>query len=195
MPRIARVVLPGIPHHLTQRGNGHRDVFRGDEDRRLYLDLYRKYSARYQVRTWGYCLVSNHVHLVAVPEREDSLAKALGRTHADYARYFNVRHGGSGHLWESRFFSCPLEGDHVWAALRYVERNPVQGGMVREAGHGRWSSTRAHILGADPDGFLAMDAWRDVFWTRRLAQRPRRSAERGLRAPIAPRHDVRSPAQ
>jgi putative transposase len=149
---------------VTQRGNGRQDVFRCDEDRRLYLDLYRRYTTRYGVTTWGFCLMSNHVHLLAVPEREDSLARSLGRTHSDYARYFNVRHGSSGHLWESRFFSCPLGGDHTWAALRYVERNPVSASMVSRAEDWRWSSARAHIHDSDPDALLVMDPWRAAFF-------------------------------
>ena len=177
MPRIARVVAPGFPHHITQRGNGRQDVFRCDEDRRLYLQLYLEFAARFRLVTWGFCLMSNHVHLLGVPEREESLAKTLGRTHSAYARYFNLRYGKCGHLWEARYFSCPLEGDHVWAALRYVERNPVQAGMVREAGAWRWSSARAHIAGLDPDGFLTMGPWREVYdcetWREQLGGQPR----------------------
>jgi putative transposase len=120
--------------------------------------------------------MDNHVHLLALPERTESLSKALGRAHSEYARYFNIRYGKCGHLWEARYFSCPLGGSHIWAALRYVERNPVQAGMVREPHDWRWSSARAHIAGEDPGGFLAMDSWREMYdgetWQMELAPRP-----------------------
>jgi putative transposase len=163
MSRIARVVVPGIPHHITQRGNSRQDVFHCDEDRRLYLKLYTEYAKRFSLATWGWCLMDNHVHLVGVPERQESLARTLGRAHADYSRYYNLRYGKSGHRWEARFFSCPLEGQHSWAALRYVERNPVEAGMVRDAADWRWSSARAHATGQDPDGFLTMASWSSEF--------------------------------
>ena len=163
MSRIARVVVPGIPHHITQRGNSRQNVFRCDTDRRVYLDLYREYSARFRLATWGYCLMDNHIHLLAVPERQTSLAKTLGRLQSDYARYFNVRYGKCGHLWEARYFSCPIDDDRVWTALRYIERNPVQAGMIDDAVDWRWSSARAHAIGEDPERFLSMAAWRDIY--------------------------------
>jgi len=185
MSRIARVVVPGLPHHITQRGNGRQDVFRCDEDRQLYLELFLEYSERYRLDTWGFCLMTNHVHLLAVPERPNSLAKAIGRAHADYSRFFNVRYGRSGHLLEARYFSCPVEGPQIWAALRYIERNPVDAGIVGEPQDWRWSSARAHLSLAQPDGFLSMTAWRQSFdsesWRAELARGHDEDAARGLR--------------
>ena len=111
MSRIARIVLENIPYHVTQRGNGRQRVFFDAQDYRLYLDLLRSYAEDAQLRLWAYCLISNHVHLIAVPECADAMASALGRTHADFARHFNLRGRTCGHVWQARF-SCPLEAGH-----------------------------------------------------------------------------------
>ena len=100
---------------------------------------------------------------VAVPERPDSLARGLGRTHFRYARAVNRRHERSGHLWQNRFFSCLLEGEHFWRALRYVERNPVRAGLVRRAWRYGWSSAAAHCdAGEDPAGLVDAARWREL---------------------------------
>jgi putative transposase len=105
MPRFARVVVPGCPHHITHRGNRRDEVFFGDEDRAEYLDILLDYTRQYGVDIWGYCLMSNHVHLIGVPEREESLALAIGRAHMKYARHANRRQRWWGHLWANRFYS------------------------------------------------------------------------------------------
>ena len=162
MPRLARVVAPGVPHHVTQRGNNRQDVFFVDDDRRAYLDVLAEQAERFELRVLGYCLMTNHVHLVVVPEREESLAKAVGRTHWLYTQAVNRLHGRSGHLWQNRFHSCPLDPAHTWAALRYVERNPVRARLVRRAWRYEWSSAGAHVDGADASGLLDMVAWGQV---------------------------------
>src|SRR5215467_9003317 len=129
MPRSKRIVVPGLPHHITQRGNGRADVYDSDSDRTVFLDLLASYSRQYRLTVWGYCLMSNHFHLIAVPSHEDSIAKVIGRLEADYARYLNVRRGASGHLWQARYHSVPMDLPYCWRALAYVERNPVRAGM------------------------------------------------------------------
>jgi putative transposase len=160
MPRMARVVAAGVPHHITQRGNNRQRIFDSDQDRLLYLKLLGEYSARHGLRLWGYCLMDNHVHLIAVPQGADSLARTLRQTHADYARYANVKRRSSGHFWQNRYFSCALERGHSWRALAYVERNPVRAGMVAEAGEWRWSSARAHLGEVDAGWWLDLSGWR-----------------------------------
>jgi len=162
MPRIARVVIPGLPHHLTQRGNNRQDVFFVDDDRRAYLELLREQAERFGLRLVGYCLMTNHVHLIAIPEREDSLAKAVGRTHWLYTQHVNRLHGRSGHLWENRFHSCPLDKAHLCAVMCYVERNPVRAKVVRRAWRYAWSSASAHVEGEDRSGLLDSDFWREI---------------------------------
>lgn len=118
MSRFARVVAPGCPHHITHRGNRRDDVFFSDEDRADYLEILLDYTRRYGVEVWGYCLMTTHIHLVAVPEREDSLGLAIGRAHMKYARHANRRQRWWGHLWANRFYSTPLDEGHCWTALK-----------------------------------------------------------------------------
>jgi putative transposase len=159
MARSSRAVAVDVPHHVTQRGNGRRDVFFADRDREVYLHAFFDYAARYSLRVWGYCLMSNHVHFVVVPERERSLARVFGCTHSDYARYANLALGSCGHLWQARFYSCPLDARHAWQALAYVESNPVRAGLVEEAEAYRWSTAAAHCQ-EDGDGRLDWEEWR-----------------------------------
>jgi len=192
MARIARVALEGVPYHVTQRGNGRQQVFFADEDYRLYLDLLRLNAERHRLQIWAYCLMPNHVHFVAVPERAAALAKTFGRTHADYARHFNLQQRSCGHVWQARFFSCPLGGAHLWLAMAYVERNPVRARLADEAEAYRWSSAEAHLTGYDAARLVSMEAWRKQYTVERwrevlrtsfaeeaLAERLREATARG----------------
>jgi len=154
MPRLPRIVVPEIPHHVTQRGNNKQDVFFVDDDKRVYLELLHAQSERYGFRIYGYCLMTNHVHVIGTPASEDSLAKALGRTHFLYTQYVNRMHGRSGHLWQNRFYSCAMDEEHSLKALCYVELNPVRAGMAAHAWEYPWSSARAHC-GDTPDSEAA----------------------------------------
>lgn len=153
MPRFARVVVPECPHHVTHRGNRRDTVFFSDKDRAEYLDILLDYTRQYGVKIWGYCLMTNHVHLVAIPTQEDALALALGRAHMKYARHANRRQQWWGHLWANRFYSTPLDEAHCWTALKYLENNPVRAGLCDTAWEYPWSSARAHVLG-DPHPVL-----------------------------------------
>ena len=161
MPRSARIVIPGIPHHIVQRSNRREDIFLIDSDRRTYLSILKSQIEKYGLTVHGYCLMANHVHLVATPEREDSLAKAIGRTHHLYSARFNAKKGQSGHAWHSRFFSCPLDERHLLAALIYTDRNPVRAGVVSHAHMWPWSSARAHQGLQDPNEITDMGWWRN----------------------------------
>lgn len=147
MARIARVVVPGVPHHITQRGNRGQEVFFREEDYARYLDLMADWCDRCGVSVWAYCLMPNHVHLIAVPSDETGLARAVGEAHRRYTRHVNAREGWTGFLWQGRFASYPMDEAHLLAAARYVERNPVAAGLVRRALDYRWSSARAHLAG------------------------------------------------
>jgi len=160
MPRIARIVIPGLPHHVTQRGNNRHTVFHTRDDYRHYLALMTEQVRRWPVQVAGYCLMPNHAHLVLTPQCEDGLARAVGRTHFRYTQYYNVTHQHSGHLWQNRFFSCVLDEAHSWAALRYIERNPVRAGLVACAEEWPWSSAAAHLGQDDPTGLLDLATWR-----------------------------------
>jgi putative transposase len=160
MPRNARVVAPGLPYHITQRGTNRERVFFTIADRKLYLQLIEESQAEAGVRVLAYCLMTNHVHFIVVPEREDSLALLFGRANGRYAQATNIRKGRSGHLWQARYHSCPMSDSHLWVGLRYVEENPCRAGMVKEAVEYRWSSASTHLLGApDPSGILDSAFW------------------------------------
>ena len=159
MPRTARVVLAGYPHHVTQRGNNRQDVFLAPEDRRRYLAFLRQQCDRHGIAVSGYCLMTNHVHLVLTPPTSKSLAPAVGQTTLRYALYFNAKYDRVGHLWQDRFYSCALGEDYLLAVLGYVERNPVAAGLVTHAWQYEWSSARAHVGGNDPAGLIDRERW------------------------------------
>ena len=159
MPRSSRVVIAGCAHHVTQRGNNRQDVFFVDDDRRLFLGFLAEAAERFDLVVDGYCLMTNHIHLVVTPNHETSLGEALKRTNQLYAQYVNRFHGRSGHLWQDRFFSCPLDVVHYWRVLVYIERNPVRARLCRKAWRWPWSSAAAHCEGKDPTGLLDLAEW------------------------------------
>lgn len=164
MGRFARAVIAGVPHHLTQRGNARRIIFAADGDRLTYMALLRHYSDLYGLSLLGYCLMSNHVHLIVVPQTQDALAQVLKQAHGRYAGYWNAQWSSSGHVWQGRFYSCPLDESHLWQALRYVELNPVRAGMVSAAEQWQWSSAAAHCGAAAAEGALQVERWAER-WT------------------------------
>jgi putative transposase len=134
MPRIARVIATGYPHHITQRGNNRATVFFDDEDRQTYLKLLAGYAEKHHFQIWAYCLMDNHAHLLAVPEAETSLARGIGLTNQVYTQYLNRKLNQSGRIWQNRFFSCVVENNqYLWAVARYIERNPLKVGLVESA--------------------------------------------------------------
>ena len=149
MARIARIVLPGYPHHVTQRGNRRQPVFFSDDDYRTYRAMMAKACRVVGTEVWAYCLMPNYVHLILVPSQTDGLRAALGEAHRRYTRKINFRHGWRGHLWQERFHSFPMDEPHLLAAVRYVELNPVRAGLVGQAEDWPWSSASAHLAGAD----------------------------------------------
>jgi putative transposase len=155
MARLPRVVLPGIPHHVTQRGNRRERTFFEEGDYALYLDLLADAAARAQVAIWGYCLMPNHVHIIAVPADEDGLRRTFRYVHRHYTGYINARLRVTGHLCQGRFSSVAMDEPHLVSALRYVALNPVRARLVDRAQDWRGSSTAAHIAGKD-DGFVTV---------------------------------------
>lgn len=162
MPRNARCVLPGIPYHVTQRGTDRQRVFFLNSDREMYLRLLSRNLSGARVRVLAYALMTNHIHAIVIPERSDSLAVLFRRVHGRYAQYVNTRRGRSGHLWQGRFYSCPLDGAHLATALRYVEENPCRAGIAERPEKYRWSSAAAHF-GVRGDEYNLIDL---PFWER-----------------------------
>ena len=149
MARIARVVAPGGAHHVTQRGNRRQQTFFCDNDYRAYLELIAQWCSRCAVEIWAYCLMPNHVHLVAVPESEDGLRRAIGEAHRRYTRLINFREGWRGHLWQGRFASYVMSERYLLAAVRYIEMNPVRAELVDRLEEYPWSNAAAHTLGRE----------------------------------------------
>jgi putative transposase len=177
MPRNARCVLPGIAYHVTQRGVACCDVFFSQADRASYLRLAAEQRQEAGVRVLAWCLMSNHVHWVVVPERADSLAVLFRRVHGRYAQYLNVRRARNGHLWQNRFFGCPVAAERELTSLRYVEWNPVRAGMVDAPDDWRWCSARAHVLGPEAEEFPVLDwsYWRErggAAWWKEMLSHP-----------------------
>lgn len=187
MPRKPRFVAPGLPHHITQRGNNRQPVFFTEKDRLAWLERLFDYFGKHEIPVLAYCLMNNHVHIVAVPPDQESLAKAMGRLQSDFSRAANFLRNGCGHLWQERFYSSALDEAATMAVMAYVERNPVRAGMVSEAWRYPWSSAAVHLNGHDPadridltlwSQFYTPERWREVLrfgideeaWLERLRQ-------------------------
>jgi putative transposase len=149
MARLPRLVLPGVPHHITQRGNRREKTFFEDSDYALYLDLLADAASRATVEIWSYCLMPNHVHIVATPTDEDGLWRTFRYVHRHYTGFINARMRVTGHLWQGRFSSVAMDEMHLVAALRYIALNPVRARLVGQAQEWEWSSTRALVAGKD----------------------------------------------
>ena len=145
MTRLARVVAPDCPHHITQRGNRRQRTFFDDQDYLRYLAYLYEACTEVQLEVWAYCLMPNHVHLIAVPKSSDDLSLAIGKAHRRYTLNVNFRMGWSGCLWQGRYASFPMDETYLLAAARYVELNPVVSNFVQRPEDYRWSSARHHL--------------------------------------------------
>jgi putative transposase len=186
MARLARVVVPGIPHHVTQRGNRRQKTFFCAGDYHRYRATLSLAKHRWNVGVWAYCLMPNHVHLVLVPSSRESLSRAVGELHQKYTRAVNKREGWTGCLWQGRYFSFPMDEEYLLRAVRYVLLNPVRAGLVEKAADWPYSSVRSHLEGrrdgvvdpgplrervSDWDGLLQADLPSDECEELRLHQR------------------------
>ena len=164
-----------MPHHVTHRGNNRQDIFFTDDDRRAYLSFLGRWSVEYRLRVEGYCLMSNHVHLIVTPREEDSLARTLGVVHMVYTRYVNRLHEREGHLWQNRFYSHAMDDVHYLSAMRYVECNPVRAGLVQVPSSYAWSSASVHAGEHQATGVLDMRRWKrlanGIKWNEFLGER------------------------
>ena len=152
MPRIARAVAKGYPHHIIQRGNNREVVFYDNEDKKLYLALLEKYAEKRDSLVMAYCLMSNHVHILIRPRSEEALSKTMQGVTLCYSQYANRKYGRSGRLWESRYHSCIVDQEkYLWAVARYIEQNPVRAGMERKSEEYSYSSARAHVKGMEDE--------------------------------------------
>jgi putative transposase len=147
MARLPRLVIPGIPYHVTQRGNRRQQTFFEEADYSLYRDLLAQSAEKAGAEIWCYCLMPNHVHIIIVPSDEDGLRRTFADTHRRYTGYINARNRWTGHLWQGRFGAVAMDEAHLAAAVRYVSLNPVRAKLVARAADWRWSSVAAHLAG------------------------------------------------
>ena len=159
MARIARVVVPGVGHHVTQRGVRSMNIFWDDEDKESYIDILSNLSKEGGLDVHAYCLMDNHIHLLVVPESDTSLSRVIGEAHRLYTRKINFRHKVRGHLFQERFFSCPLDESHYIATARYIEQNPVRAKMCGKAWDYVFSSARYHVGEVSHDKLLTKLDW------------------------------------
>ena len=190
MPRFARVVIPQCPHHVTQRGNERRDVFFADADRDVYLGLLRRYGSLYEVDVLGFCLMTNHVHLVLQPQRIESLARLLREVQMRYSQYRHAVEGCSGHLWQCRYYFCPVESERLGSVMRYVELNPVRAGhrdrgvpiLLEQCRGPPWPW---RFLGSARDGRLGKAYWSVEEWATVLREGADERRPNSARQPTA----------
>ena len=172
MPRIARVVAVDYPHHITQRGNYQQKTFKNKKDFLRYLKWVEEYCQKYLLSLLAYTLMPTHVHFIGIPRKEDSLAKSFKAIHGRYAQFFNRKHNQRGHLWQDRFYSCVLDEKHLYFGVKYVERNPVEAGLVKKPWDWKWSSALTHVKGlkgkdlngvtlADINELMEIDSWKE----------------------------------
>jgi putative transposase len=182
MARLARVVVPGLPHHLTQRGNRRQRTFFRKDDYRAYLDLMAEWCERCEVAVWAYCLMPDHVHMIVVPSSEDGLRRAIGEAHRRYTRRVNFRQQWRGHLWQGRFSSFVMDKAYLLACSRYVERNPVRAGLCKRPREYQWSSAAAHLSRQD-DLLVQVDPLLKLVpsWAKHLSVEPDEETVRQLR--------------
>ena len=155
MARLARIVVPFCPHHVTARGNRREPIFFEDGDQEIYCDLLAEQMRKAAVEVWAYCLMHNHVHLILCPSNADGLALGLGAAHRRWANFVNARGRWRGHLFDGRFASVAMDEAHLLSAVRYVALNPVRARLVSRAQDWSWSSVRAHLTGTD-DGLVTV---------------------------------------
>lgn len=148
MPRRARIMLPGVPVHVIQRGNNRGACFFADEDYTLYLDALKDLAEKFSCAIHAYVLMTNHVHVLVTAQEPDGVSLVMKNLGQRYVQYVNRTHRRSGTLWEGRFRSCLTQSEsYVLACYRYIELNPVRAGMVKHPREYRWSSYRVNAEG------------------------------------------------
>jgi putative transposase len=160
---MARAVFAGLPHHVTQRGNGRQQTFFDDADYRAYRDLLAEHAAAAGVEVWAWVLMPNHVHLVLTPPEPDALRRVLAAVHRRYAGRIHARLKRTGHFWQGRFGCVAMDEAHLGAAVRYIALNPVRARLVERAADWPWSSVHVHLDGALDDGLTARQPVLDRF--------------------------------
>ena len=162
MSRKARKIFLNFPHHVVQRGNNKKRVFKDSKDRKYYLRLLEKYRLECACKIHAYCLMSNHIHILITPLNKDSLSSLMHRINTSYTIHINRKYNRSGRLWSSRFFSIPIDNEkYLWAVCRYIEQNPLRSGITEDITKYLFSSARINCGLREP-GFI-QPVWKDYF--------------------------------
>lgn len=159
MPRLPRFVLPGHPHHVTQRGNNRQQVFFDEQDYEAYRRSLFAEAAAHEVKILAYCLMPNHIHAICVPAEKQGLTRLFRKLQGAFSRYTNLRRERCGHLWQERFYSCVMDSGHNFQAMAYIEQNPVRAGLVAQPSEWAWSSARIHLNAAGSGHGLDLEFW------------------------------------
>ena len=167
MARLPRYNLPGQPQHVILRGNNRTIIFVAEEDYHFFLDCLKDAALRYGCAIHAYVLMTNHVHLLLTPEREESIGKTLQSVGRRYVQYFNSTQKRTGTLWEGRYRSTLIDSEgYLLICYRYIELNPVRANMVAHPMEYPWSSYAWHAEGktdaliTDHTLYTALD-WRE----------------------------------
>ena len=183
MPRGSRIVYPDTPHHIVQRGCRKQDLFFEESDYRIYLEILGVFSRKYNVEIWCYCLMKNHIHLIAFPRDTKSLSKTIGEAHQKYAAYLNKKMEWKGHVWEYRFYSQPMDEIHLFRTVRYILKNSVDAGLVEKAENYDWSNAKS-LLTKQETNFLGclklLDYMKD--WTSFIEQPTEKEIIRSIKS-------------
>jgi putative transposase len=155
MARLSRIVIPYLPHLVTQRGNRREQIFFCDDDYRYYISMLSVAAEKARSEVLAWCLMPNHVHLIIVPKDEDGLRQTVANVHRRYSARINAENEWTGHLWQGRYGSVVMDEAHLYNAIAYVSLNPVRAGLVRRAKDWKWSSVQAHLKGKD-DGLTSI---------------------------------------
>jgi len=156
MPRTARATVAGFCYHVLNRGNGRAQVFHGERDYHAFVRLMRLACARVSMRVLAYCLLPNHFHLALWPQTNEALSAWMHWLLTAHVRRYRKLYKGSGHIWQARFKSFPIqEDDHLLTVLRYIERNPLRAKLVERAEDWQWSSLHRW---SEPQGLSILDA-------------------------------------
>jgi putative transposase len=180
MGRLPRPIDDALVYHALNRGNNRGDVLVEDEDREAFLVALSRTRDRYPFRLFGYCLMTNHFHLLLRPEPGQTISRIMQSLTVAHTRRFHRHHKTSGHVWQGRFRSPVIQDDmHLLVVLRYIEANPLRAGMVADPADYRWSSYRCHGAGRDDPLLSGFPEWDEMGPTEAERRRRWRMKVRG----------------
>lgn len=147
MPRQNRYIIPGLPHHLFQRGNNKQNVFPELKDKDFFVKEVKRQAEENNVRVGAYCLMTNHFHFLLFPDTKESFIKFVKSVSQKHSQFFNRKYKRTGKVWENRYKLNIVDPEACWVLARYIERNPIRAGLIERAEDYECSSARVHLCG------------------------------------------------